>query len=217
VNSSGDQFFLGGKITVQKERLVGVIVSIIVSASMGVVSAVLVVSANPESVKTQSPALIYASNIILSIILGVIIALIIPLGRLGAALARKAGAYPPSFKFILLNAIPISAGNTFIISLLLSFVGVATARMKLPAAALSHLPPFPVMWLGNWIKLLLPTLVISYVLSVILAPIVARLVGVKGPAGGPPNIAVGGPPPSPSSRPHGAPARKDPPSGPPSN
>lgn len=168
----------------QKERLVGLIMSIIVSASMGVVSAVLVTTTNPDSLKAHSAGLIYASNIILSVILGAIIAFIIPFGKIGASMARKAGAVPPSMKFILINALPISIGNTFIISFILSFVGVLTARMKLPAETLSHLPPFPVMWLGNWGKLLIPTLLISYTLSVLLAPIVARIVGVKGPPKG---------------------------------
>jgi hypothetical protein len=151
---------------------------------MGVVSAVLVTTTNPDSLKAHSAGLIYASNIILSVILGAIIAFIIPFGKIGASMARKAGAVPPSMKFILINALPISIGNTFIISFILSFVGVLTARMKLPAETLSHLPPFPIMWLGNWGKLLIPTLLISYTLSVLLAPIVARIVGVKGPPKG---------------------------------
>ena len=172
---------------------------------MGVIAAVLVTTTNPDSLKAHSAGLIYASNIILSIILGAVIAFIIPLGKLGAVLARKAGANPPSMKFILINAIPISIGNTVLISFILSFIGVFTARMKIPAAALSQLPPFPVMWLGNWSKLLIPSLIISYILSVILAPIVARLVGIKGPPpgpGGPPHIEAGGPPPA--SKPDGA-------------
>ena len=157
---------------------------------MGLVSAILVTTTNPDSLRAHSSALIYASNIILSIILGIVISLFIPLGKLGASLARKAGAYPPSMKFILLNAIPNSVGNTFIISFILSFVGVFTARMKIPAEILPTLPPFPIMWLGSWVRLLLPTLCISYILSVILAPIVARIVGFKGPSSG----AAGGPP-----------------------
>lgn len=182
---------------VRKERLVGLIVSVFVSAAMGLVSAILVTTTNPDSLRAHSSALIYASNIILSIILGIVISLFIPLGKLGASLARKAGAYPPSMKFIFINAIPNSVGNTFLISLILSFVGVFTARMKIPADILPTLPPFPVMWLGSWVRLLLPTLVISYILSIILAPIVARIVGFKGPEagpGGPPHIAAGGPP-----------------------
>ena len=166
----------------KKERLVGIIMSIIISAVMGVVSAALVIKNNPEAVKYTPVAMLYISNIALSIVIGVIIALVIPLGKLGAMLARKANANPPGIKFFLLNAIPNSVGNTLIISLILSFVGVLSARMKLPAEALSHLPPFAVMWLGNWFKLLLPTLLISYVLSVLLSPLISRLLGVKGPS-----------------------------------
>ena len=165
----------------KKERLVGIIMSIIISAVMGVVSAALVIKNNPEAVKYTPVAMLYISNIALSIVIGVIIALVIPLGKLGAMLARKANANPPGIKFFLLNAIPNSVGNTLIISLILSFVGVLTARMKLPAEALNQLPPFAVMWLGNWFRLLLPTLLISYVLSVLLSPLITRLLGVKGP------------------------------------
>lgn len=165
----------------KKERLVGIIMSIIISAVMGVVSAALVIKNNPEAVKYTPVAMLYISNIALSIVIGVIIALVIPLGKLGAMLARKANANPPGIKFFLLNAIPNSVGNTLIISLILSFVGVLSARMKLPAEALSHLPPFAVMWIGSWMRLLLPTLLISYVMSVLLSPLISRLLGVKGP------------------------------------
>ena len=168
-----------------KERLVGLIMSVIVSAAMGAVSAFLVINTNPDSTKAHSVGMIYASNILLSVVVGMIIAISLPLGKLGGLLARKAKAVPPSMKFILINAIPNSVGNTLIISLVLSFVGVLTARLKLSEEALSHLPPFPIMWLGNWVKLILPTLIISYVLSVLLAPLIARLVGFNGPQKGP--------------------------------
>ena len=82
--------------TLRKERLVGLIVSVFVSAVMGLVSAILVTTTNPDSLKAHSSALIYASNIVLSVILGIVIALIIPFGKIGASLARKAGATPPS-------------------------------------------------------------------------------------------------------------------------
>ena len=165
----------------KKERIVGIIMSMIISSVMGVVSAALVIKNNPEAVRYTPAAMIYVSNIALSLVLGVIIALVIPLGRLGAMLARKANANPPGIRFFLINAIPNSVGSTLIISLVLSFVGVLTARMRLPAEALSQLPPFAIMWLGNWVKLVIPTLLISYVLSVLLSPLVSRTVGVKGP------------------------------------
>lgn len=165
----------------KKERLIGIIMSIIISAVMGVVSAALVIRNNPEAVRYTPVEMLYITNIALSVVVGVIISLVIPFGKLGAVLARKANANPPGIKFFVINAIPISVGNTLIISIIMSLYGVISARMKLPAEALSHLPPFAVMWLGNWMRLLLPTLVISYVLSVLLSPLVTRLLGVKGP------------------------------------
>lgn len=165
----------------KKERLVGIIMSIIISAVMGVVSAALVIRNNLEAVKYTSVEMIYITNIALSIVIGVVVSLVIPFGKLGAMMARKANANPPGIKFFAINAIPISVGNTLIISIVMSLYGVISARMKLPAEALSQLPPFVVMWLGNWFKLLLPTLLISYVLSVLLSPLISRLLGVKGP------------------------------------
>ena len=165
----------------KKERLVGIIMAIIISAVMGVVSAALVIRNNPEAVRYTPVEMLYITNIALSIVIGVIVSLVIPFGKLGAMMARKANANPPGIKFFAINAIPISVGNTLIISLVLSFVGVLTARMRLPVEALSQLPPFAIMWLGNWVKLVIPTLLISYVLSVLLSPMVSRLVGVKGP------------------------------------
>ena len=165
----------------KKERLVGIIMAIIISAVMGVVSAALVIRNNPEAVRYTPVEMLYITNIALSIVIGVVVSLVIPFGKLGSMMARKANANPPGIKFFAINAIPISVGNTLIISLILSFVGVLTARMKLPAEALSQLPPFAVMLLGNWFKLLLPTLLISYVLSVLLSPLISRLLGVGGP------------------------------------
>ncbi len=164
----------------KKERLVGIIMAIIMSAVMGVVSAALVIKNNPEAVRYTPVEMLYITNIALSIVIGVIISLVVPLGKLGAMLARKANANPPGIKFFLINAIPISLGNTLIMSILMSLYGVISARMKLPAEALSQLPPFTVMWFGSWFKLLLPTLLVSYVLSVILSPLITKLLGVNG-------------------------------------
>ena len=164
-----------------KGRLVGMIMSLIISLAMGIVSSLLVIATNPNALQAHSAFFIYATNILLLLILGFLISLLLPFGRLGEALARKANAAPLSIKFILLNAIPHSVGSTFIISLALSFFGVFTARMKLPEPVLSTLPPFHIMWIGSWFRLLLPTLLISYTLSVLLAPVIARLVGYGKP------------------------------------
>ena len=171
---------------VNKGRLVGIIMSVIISLAMGIVSSALVIYTNPETLKVNSAGSIYAFNIVLSLLLGVIIALFVPLGKLGEALARKAKAAPPGIRFILINSIPVSAGSTVIISFFLSLAGVLTTRLKIPADVLAQLPPFSVMWLGSWIRLLLPTLLISYLLSVLLAPLVSGLVGLNRPAPGRP-------------------------------
>ncbi|HAV91010.1 MAG TPA: hypothetical protein DCW44_07035 [Eubacterium sp.] len=51
-------------------------------------------------------------------------------------------------------------------------------RSKAPASAVADMPPLPIMWLGSWGKLLIPTLILSYVLSVLLSPFVSQLVGL---------------------------------------
>ena len=81
-------------------------------------------------------------------------------------------------KFTLLNAIPMAVGNTVIISLVVSLFGVVTSRLRAPAEALQSMPPFAVMWLGTWAKLLLPTLLASYLLAVLLSPTVSSIVGL---------------------------------------
>ena len=162
----------------KKERTMGLVMSIIMSAAMGALSAYLVMKGNPEATKSVPVPMMYISNILLSITVGIIVALCLPLGKMGRALAQKAHAKPPAMKFTLLNAIPFSVGNTLIVSLVVSFFGVAMGRSKAPASAVADMPPLPIMWLGSWGKLLIPTLILSYVLSVLLSPFVSQLVGL---------------------------------------
>ena len=159
----------------KKERLMGLVMAIIISLAMGVLVAYLIPKINPQAGEMQPAPIRYISNILLSVI---IVAFVIPLGKIGKNLAAKAGANPPSFKFTLINSIPLSVGNTIIVSLVCSIVGVLTARSHAPAEALAHMPPFPVMWLGSWAKLLLPTLIVSYILAVVLSPIVSQAIGM---------------------------------------
>ena len=146
--------------------------------AMGVLVAVLIPVISPQAAESQPVAIRFISNILMSVITGIIVAFVIPLGKLGRALANKAGANPPSFKFTLLNSIPLAAGNTLIVSLVCSFFGVLMGRSHATAEALAHMPPFVIMWLSNWGKLLLPTLVVSYILAVILSPVVSQAVGM---------------------------------------
>lgn len=162
----------------KKERLMSIIMAILMSAAMGAVAAFLVIRNNPDATRSTPVAILYISNILLSIIIGVIVALVVPLGKLGRGLARKANANPPGMKFTLLNSLPLSVGNTIIISFFVSLYGVVTARAKMPPEILTRMPPMVIMWLGNWVKLLLPTLIISYVLAVVLSPLVSQMVGL---------------------------------------
>jgi hypothetical protein len=170
----------------KKMFLMGLIMSLIISVAMGLLSSFLLILFNPDIVKSSPVPVIYLLNTLASLITGLIVFFVVPLGKLGAALTVKAGVRPPSLKFTLLNAIPMSVGNTVIISLVVSLLGVISARMKVPAEVLSTMPPMPVMWLGTWAKLLLPTLIASYILSVLISPLISKALGLggTGPEGG---------------------------------
>ena len=163
----------------KKQRTMSLIMTIIISAAMGAIAAYVTLKNNPQAAQSTPPQMMYISNIVMSIIVGILVALILPLGKWGQGLARKAGANPPSFKFTLLNSLPIAVGNTLIISLIVSFFGVFMGRAKAPAEAVAQMPPLPIMWLGSWVGLLLPTLIASYLLSVVLSPVIAEMVGMS--------------------------------------
>ena len=165
----------------QKNRAMHTAMSVLISAAMGVVASYLVLKTNPQAAAATPAPMMYMSNIVLSVVLGLVSAAVLPLGKWGRGLADKAHAKPPSLAFQLLNSVPLALGNTLFVSLTLSFVGVFMGRRGAPAEAVAHMPPLPVMWLGSWAKLLLPTLCVSYLLSVLLSPVVAKLLGLGGP------------------------------------
>ncbi len=168
----------------KKERKMGLIMAIIISLAMGVLVAFLIPKFNPQAAEQQPVAIRYISNILMSVVTGIIVAFIIPLGKIGRALTKKANANPPSMKFTLLNSIPMAVGNTLIVSLVCSLVGVLMARSHMPPEALANVPPFLPMWLVSWAQLLGPTLVVSYILAVLLSPFVSQAVGLGGPPTG---------------------------------
>lgn len=170
----------------KKMFLMGLIMSLIISVAMGLLSSFLLILFNPDIVKSSPVPVSYLLNTLASLITGLIVFFVVPLGKLGVALTVKAGVRPPSLKLTLLNAIPMAVGNTVIISLVVSLLGVISARMKVPAEVLSTMPPMPVMWLGTWAKLLLPTLIASYILSVLISPLISKALGLggTGPEGG---------------------------------
>ena len=168
----------------KKERKMGLIMAIIISLAMGVLVAFLIPKFNPQAAEQQPVAVRYISNILMSVVTGIIVSFIIPLGKIGRALTKKAGANPPSMKFTLLNSIPMAVGNTLIVSLVCSLVGVFMARSHMPPEALASVPPFVPMWLVSWAQLLGPTLIVSYILAVLLSPFVSQAIGLGAPPTG---------------------------------
>lgn len=162
----------------KQERKIGLIMATIISAVMGIVASV-VISKNPNA---QTPAfpIFCLINIVESIVVGIIVALVIPLGKLGQGLAKAAKATPPSLKFNLLNSIPLSIGNSVIVSAVVSFVNIAQAHSHIPA---EQAPPLVAMWMGSWLPLLIPSVLISYVLAVLVSPLVVGAVRSGGRKG----------------------------------
>ncbi len=180
----------------KKERLVSIIMAVIISVCMGILFAFITRStAEPKALENMPPAPVaYLLSVLESVTIGVILALLIPMGRMGRSLAAKAGATPPSLKFTLINGIPFAVINAVVISAICSFIGIATSYGKNMDP---NKPSLIAMWFGNWIKSLPFGILVGYVLAVIIAPFVVKAVGLGGPpAGGPPagRPPVGGPP-----------------------
>ena len=135
----------------KKERLMGLIMAVIISAAMGALSAFLVLKNNPQAAGGRPVPVMYLTNILLSITVGIIVSFVVPLGKIGKSLTMKAHAAPPSIKFILLNAIPMAVGNSLIVGTVLSLFGVFMGRMNMPAQVKQATPFFP-MWLGSFWK-----------------------------------------------------------------
>ena len=145
--------------------------AVIMSIAMGIVAAVVIY--NDPKAQTPPFPIFCLINLVESIIVGLLVALFVPLGKMGQALCKKAKAMPPSLKFNLLNSIPLALGNSLIVSTVVSFINVAQAHAKIPA---EQAPPLFAMWFGSWAPLLLPSIVISYVLAILVSPIVVKMV-----------------------------------------
>lgn len=155
----------------KQERTIGLIMAVIMSIAMGIVAAVVI--HNDPKAQTPPFPIFCLINVAESVIVGLLVALFVPLGKMGQALCKKAKAMPPSLKFNLLNSIPLAIGNSLIVSTVVSFINVAQAHAKIPA---EQAPPLFVMWFGSWAPLLLPSIVISYVLAILVSPIVVKMV-----------------------------------------
>jgi hypothetical protein len=186
----------------KKEKKVNLIMAVIISLCMGILFTFITRGhADPKALESMPPApAAYLISILESVVVGVIVAFIIPMGKIGRAMTSKAGVRPPSLPFTLINSIPFAVINAILVSAVCSFLGVASSYKHImdPNKA-----PLFLMWATNWLKLLPISIIVSYVLAVIISPIVVKAVGLGGP-GGP-----GGP-----GRP-GGPAGHEGPGGPP--
>ena len=177
----------------KKNKKVNIIMAVVMSAVMGLLFAFLARhNADAKAIESMPPApVMYISSVVEAIIVGLLVALLLPLGKAGRALAGKFNAKPPSMKFNLLNSIPLAVVNAIICSAVCSFISIAQSHSHMaPAAKAAN--PLMKMWFGNWLKTLPLSIIAGYVIAVIIAPFVVKAVGLGAPpAGGPP---VGGPP-----------------------
>lgn len=164
----------------KKERKVSIIMAIILSTVMGIMFALLArKNADAKALENMPPvAVMLITSVLESITAGVILVLILPLGKAGRVLASKAGANPPSMKFTLLNSIPFAVVSSVFVSAIVSLISVASSRGKMPA---EEVEPLLSMWAGSWLRGLPLAIIVSYVLAVIISPIIVKAVGLGGP------------------------------------
>lgn len=171
-----------------KEKKVNLIMAIIMSACMGILFAFVArKNASPQALQSMPPApVMVLTSVIESIIVGVIVAFVIPMGKMGMALSSKFGARPGTFKFTAINSLPFAVINAILVSAVCSFISIAKSHASMPP---DQAPPLLMMWLANWLKTLPLSIIVSYILAIIISPLVVRAVGLGGPpegAGGPP-------------------------------
>ncbi|HRS20652.1 MAG TPA: 2Fe-2S iron-sulfur cluster-binding protein, partial [Clostridia bacterium] len=166
----------------QRRRLVGLLMTLIMSTFMGIVATLIARSGMPPQALASAPpaAVMVISSVLMSLTVGIIIWLVIPSSKWGSMLAAKAKASPGSFKFTALNCLPISFINSFIIGIVVSFVNVSRSHAQIPAAAA---PPLFVMWFGSWIKMFPILLAVAFVIALLISPLIVRW--VKMPQGMP--------------------------------
>lgn len=164
----------------KKEKAMGLIMAIIVSAIMGLIFPIVARKiASPEALASMPPvAIMLISSVIESVIVGIIVAIVIPIGKMGRAMTIRANARPGSLKFNLINSIPFAVINAILVSAIVSFISVAQSYAHIPAG---EKPPLPIMWFGSWLPTLPLSIIVSYIFAVILAPIVAKAIGLSGP------------------------------------
>ena len=166
-----------------KERLIGVIMSVIISVAMGAMFTFLSRrNWTPEQAKMMPPAAVnYILSIVESVAVGLVIALVIPIAKLGKRLAEACKAKPPSIKFNLINGIPFTVINSCLLGTIMSGLGIFQARRQMPMEVLIKQPPFVKVWLGSCLENLPIAIIVSYILAIIISPLVVKAVGLGGP------------------------------------
>lgn len=166
----------------KKERIVSILMAAILSALLGAIAAFFIRRGMAPEARAATPAAaMYLTNILESIVVGILLVLILPFGKWGRTLADRFGAKPPTLKFTLLNCLPVSVGSSVLVSLIVSFVNVAQAHARIPAEAA---PPLLGMWFSSWISLLPISIVASYILAALISPLIVKAVGLGGPPKG---------------------------------
>ena len=177
-----------------KEKKVSLIMAVIMSACMGILFAFIArKNIDPRGVESLPPApIMFITSVIESIIVGVIVTLVIPMGRIGHFLTSRLNAVPGSFKFSAINSIPFAVINAVLVSAICSFISIAQSHSHMVNSGMPAdiVPPLFIMWFGSWIKTLPLSIVVGYVIAIIIAPFVIKAVGL----GGPPEGAPGRPP-----------------------
>ena len=76
----------------KQERTIGLVMAVIMSIAMGIVAAVVIY--NDPKAQTPPFPIFCIINLVESIIVGLLVALFVPLGKMGQALCKKAKAMP---------------------------------------------------------------------------------------------------------------------------
>ncbi|MCR5108598.1 MAG: hypothetical protein K6B28_10605 [Lachnospiraceae bacterium] len=163
-----------------KEKTVSMIMAVIMSAIMGIIFTVFARHNASGEALVYMPAapVMYITGILESVITGVLVVLIFPLGKAGRSLCTKYNAVPPSFKFTALNSLPIAVASAVIVSAVCSFISIARSHSHMPA---DIAPPLMAMWFQNWIRILPVSVIVSYLLAVLISPVIVRATGLSKP------------------------------------
>lgn len=166
-----------------KERLIGVIMAVIISVAMGALFTFLSRrNWTPEQAKMMPPAAVnYILSIVESVAVGIVVALVIPIAKLGRKLAEACKARPGTIKFNLINGFPFTVINSCLLGTIMSGLGIFQARRQMPMEVLIKQPPFVKVWLGSCLENLPIAIIVSYILAIIISPIVVKMVGPGGP------------------------------------